>query len=148
MSKIILKSNNKTKEFAAQYAHNLIGGEVLALSGDLGAGKTTFTQGLAEGLGVKDKITSPTFVLMKQYKVTSHQSLVTSLVHIDAYRMQDEMDALSIGLTDYFNKPDTVTVIEWPENIIKILPNNTIWINFKHINENTREIVISNKFND
>lgn len=163
---IITKSNLETKKFAQEFADNLKGGEIIALSGDLGAGKTTFTQGLAKGLGIKDKITSPTFVLMKQYgarveskgkegknliqkqRLQSNSNLLLkplTLVHIDAYRMQDERDTLGIGICDFLGRSNTVTIMEWPEKIIKLLPKNTIWIKFKHINENTREIVISNR---
>lgn len=150
--KVTSNSPQTTKEIAIKVAKSLKGGGILALTGDLGAGKTCFTQGLAEGLSIKEKITSPTFVLMKQYKVTSHQpalprgrSLVTSLVHIDAYRMRSERDVLEIGVTDYLADPDTICVIEWPERIKKILPKNTIWIEFKHIDENKRQIIINDQ---
>ncbi|EKD56434.1 MAG: hypothetical protein ACD_58C00191G0001 [uncultured bacterium] len=154
---IITKSNVETKELAQKLAHSLKGGEVLALSGDLGVGKTTFTRGLAKGLGIEEKITSPTFVLLKQYKISQNLKLKTqnenlklkiknlNLIHIDAYRMRDEQDALNIGIADFLGRSDTITIIEWPEKIKQILPKNTIWINFKHINENKREIAISNK---
>lgn len=112
----------------------------MALSGDLGSGKTTFTQGLAEGLGIRDNITSPTFVLMKSYKLPA---ISYKLIHIDAYRMDSEQDALSIGITDYLREPNTICVIEWPEIIEKLLPKNTIWIQFKHMDENSREITIN-----
>lgn len=166
MKKIKLISAENTKQFASNFASNFKGGEVIALIGDLGAGKTTFTQGLAKGLGIKENITSPTFVLMKQYRVrvqskskekktlTQKQGLQSysnlllkplTLVHIDAYRMENEQDALSIGVIDYLGRKDTICVIEWPEKIKKILPKKTIWIKFEHINENYRQIIISDK---
>lgn len=122
----------------------------MALSGDLGSGKTTFVQGLAKELGVKGKITSPTFVLMKQYTVIQNaefrmQNVSLKLIHIDCYRMKSVEDALGIGITDYLGQPDSICVIEWPEKIKKILPKNTIWIKFKHINESSRRISISNE---
>lgn len=136
----------------------------MALSGDLGSGKTTFTQGLVESLGVKERITSPTFVLMKQYRVRvkskskekknliqkqglqSDSNLLfkpLTLVHVDAYRMKNEQDAIGIGIFDYLGKSDAITVIEWPERMIKILPKSTIWIKFEYIDENSRKITLN-----
>lgn len=170
--KIISQSNCQTKQFASKIAKELVGGEILALSGDLGSGKTTFTQGLAKGLGINEKVTSPTFVLMKQYRVRvnlpagkagskskekknliqkqglqSDSNLLLkplALVHIDAYRMKDEQDALGIGITDYLGRSDIITVIEWPEKVKKILPKGTIWVKFEHVNGSSRLISINN----
>lgn len=139
---IVSHSSEETKKFAQQLAANLKGGEVIALKGDLGAGKTTFTQGLAKGLGIKERIQSPTFVLLKEHEVKSKKLKVKSLIHIDCYRLKSANDALSIGLTDYLSKRDTICVIEWAEKIKKILPKNTIYIKLEHIKENSRKIVI------
>lgn len=136
---------------AAEIARNLKGGEVLALSGELGGGKTTFTKGLAEGLGIKEPITSPTFVLLKEYNILRpkvHLAGVpkrVKLIHIDAYRVETIEDIKSIGIEDYLNRDDVIMVIEWAEKIQEILPDNTININFEFVDENTRRISIKKR---
>jgi len=106
----------QTRAFGAKLARELKGGEIIALVGHLGSGKTTFIKGLAKGLGVKDTITSPTFVLMKIYK-TKHKS-IRKFVHVDCYRVPG-IELASVGLTDYLNQPDTVVAIEWAEKLPK-----------------------------
>jgi len=105
---------------------------VLALSGNLGGGKTTFLQGLAKGLGIKEKILSPTFVVMKRFN---------NFYHIDCYRMKDEKDASALNLKEIIANPKNIVAIEWPERIKKILPKNTIKITFKFLDDKTREII-------
>lgn len=107
-------------------AKTLCGGEVLALTGDLGAGKTTLIKGIAQGLGIKKIITSPTFVLMKIYSINKAQRTIHKLVHLDCYRLKSAQDILNIGAQEYFGRPDTVVVIEWAEKIKPILPKNAI----------------------
>ncbi len=124
MSKIITKSEKETFDFAKKYAQELKGGEVIGLIGDLGAGKTVFAKGLAAGLGIKDTITSPTFVLMKIYQTGGRKNIKT-LCHIDAYRVKSAQDILAIGAEEYFNRPDTVSMIEWADKVKKILPQET-----------------------
>src|SRR5437588_9312651 len=104
------KSSEETKNLAKQLAEGLKGGEVVLLYGDLGAGKTTFVQGLGEGLGIKDKVLSPTFVLRRFYggKI--------NLVHYDFYRLESERDLESLDLEEDLNEGNVV-VIEWPERI-------------------------------
>ena len=104
---------------------------VLGLSGNLGGGKTTFLQGFAKGLGIKEKILSPTFVIMKRFK---------NFYHIDCYRVKNEKDILELGWEEIINNPKNIIAVEWPEKIKSILPKNAILINFKFIDENTREI--------
>jgi tRNA threonylcarbamoyladenosine biosynthesis protein TsaE len=104
---------------------------VLGLSGNLGGGKTTFLQGFARGLGIKEKILSPTFVIMKRFK---------NFYHIDCYRLKDEKDILELGWKEIISNPKNIVAVEWPEKIQKVLPQNTIFINFKFIDEKTREI--------
>jgi len=93
---------------------------IITLSGDLGAGKTTFTKGFAEGLGVKETITSPTFSLMNVYPVPEHPE-IKHFIHIDTYRLEDEEDLLAIGVEDYLGAEGTIVMIEWPEKIPGIL---------------------------
>lgn len=142
---IITNSSKETKKFAREFAKDLKGGEVLALVGELGAGKTTFVQGLTEGLGIKDKIQSPTFVILKEYSIKNSKSEIKNFIHIDCYRLKSVKDALSVGISDYLGHPSTVTVIEWASQIEKILPKNTIWIKFEHVSENKRKISVMEK---
>jgi tRNA threonylcarbamoyladenosine biosynthesis protein TsaE len=106
---------NDTLALAASLAAKCQGGEVFALSGPLGAGKTVFAKGLAAGLGVCDTVTSPTFVIMKVYPATLPGTGITRFVHIDAYRLRSAADLDAIGAPEYIGAPDTVTVIEWAE---------------------------------
>jgi len=142
MKKIILKGEGATILFARKIADKLKGGEVILLSGDLGAGKTTFTRGLGKALGVKQNVNSPTFVVMKVYHANT--AMVNKLVHIDAYRLESGRDLMNIGAMEYFGAEKTVTVIEWPEKVSDILPNNTININIKNTGEDSREFIVKN----
>jgi len=104
---------------------------VLALCGNLGGGKTTFLQGFAKGLGIKDKILSPTFVIMKRFK---------NFYHVDCYRLNSERDAAELGLKEIIANPNNIVAIEWPERIKKLIPKSAMKISFKLIDETTREI--------
>lgn len=142
--KKLLNSAEETIEYGINFAKKLKGGEVLALTGDLGSGKTTFIKGLAEGLRVADNITSPTFVILKNYPILTSDSHLRGglFVHIDAYRAETIEDIKSVGIEDYLNRDDVIMAIEWAEKIQDILPKNTINITFKHLDENKREIKI------
>lgn len=140
MKKIITKSENETLDLAKKISQDFKGGDIIGLIGDLGAGKTTFTKGLASGLGIKKNISSPTFVFMKVYDVKNN-SKIKNFVHIDAYRINSEDDIEAIGAPEYFERDDTVTVIEWANNIKKLLPKNYRVISLKNISENEREII-------
>lgn len=140
MKKIITNSEKETIELAKEYTSSLKGGEVIGLIGELGAGKTIFTKGLAKGLGIKQVVNSPTFVLMKIYEVRSKKLEVRSLVHIDAYRVKTPADLTAIGAEEYFNRPDTVTVIEWADRIKKILPKKARMVRINNKGENKRII--------
>ena len=104
---------------------------VLGLSGNLGGGKTTFLQGFAKGLGVKDKVLSPTFVVMKRFG---------RFYHFDCYRFDKPEDALELGWKEIVSNPKNIVAVEWPKKIKKVLPKDTILINFKFIDKNKREI--------
>ncbi|MBO7508297.1 MAG: tRNA (adenosine(37)-N6)-threonylcarbamoyltransferase complex ATPase subunit type 1 TsaE [Clostridia bacterium] len=131
-------SNNlqDTKQIAFDFEKGLVGGEVITLSGDLGAGKTTFTQSLAKAMGIDEPITSPTFTLMNQY-----QGKKLKLYHFDMYRIEDIDEILETGLTEYFGNTDAVCVIEWAENISMLLPKNKIEIKIEKLGENSRKFV-------
>ncbi len=92
---------------------------VLALKGDLGGGKTTFLQGFAKGLGIKEKILSPTFVIVKKYKIQNYY-------HIDCYRIQKPKEILELGFKEIVSDPRNIVAVEWAERINKILPKDTI----------------------
>lgn len=111
--------------FGQEMAKRLKANAVLALSGDLGAGKTTFVQGLALGLGIDEPICSPTFVTLNLYDGKR------PLYHFDLYRLKDETDFLRQGFEEYFGKGG-ITAIEWPERIASILPKDIIRIEFLH----------------
>ncbi len=138
--KHLTNSEQQTLKLGEQLAKTLTGGQVVALSGDLGAGKTVFTKGLARGLGLKKSITSPTFILMNLYPIKDGP--VKKFVHIDCYRLKHSSDLENIGALEYFNQPDTVVVIEWANNVKKILPKNRINIAIKIKDANNREITI------
>ncbi|MEA1963254.1 MAG: tRNA (adenosine(37)-N6)-threonylcarbamoyltransferase complex ATPase subunit type 1 TsaE [Patescibacteria group bacterium] len=148
MNKIITNSEQETFDWAKNFARELKGGEVIGLIGDLGAGKTVFAKGLAEGLGIKKTVNSPTFVIMKIYMVknapargwsaSGGKSEIRNLAHIDAYRLKSEEDIIAIGADEYFARKDTITIIEWPENIKKCLPKKTIYVNICIKKENKR----------
>lgn len=132
-----------TQNIAKEIAHTLKGGEILAFTGDLGAGKTTFCQALAKELGVKHNVNSPTFVIMKIYPV-ENGSPIKNLVHIDAYRINSFSDLEAIGATEYFSREDSVVLIEWAEKIRNSLKDTHILLNFD-IHNDIRRITISIK---
>lgn len=115
---------------------------VIALSGNLGAGKTTLTQELAKLLEVKENIVSPTFVIMKIYKINSKKfkSHFKQLVHIDAYRLESPDELLKIGWNELEGDKDNLIIIEWPEKVAKHLPDNIYLIKLKHKDDQTRVV--------
>lgn len=135
----ISNSDKETKKIAKDLAKTLKGGEVVGLVGNLGAGKTTFTQGLAKALGVTNTVTSPTFVLMKVYPV-NHQS-IKQLCHIDAYRITSYEDLVAIGAIDYLEASDCITVIEWADRVSLLLPKNSQIIELTNTIEGGRKII-------
>lgn len=134
----ITKDAAATKALGRKIADQLKGGEVLALVGDLGAGKTTFIQGLAQGLGIKQNIISPTFILMRSYKADSDKMLY----HLDLYRLEQDFDKefQNLGLGDIWGKPQNLVVIEWADKAKELLPKNTKWIEFEYLGEDERTV--------
>lgn len=124
-------SEHETKEIAETLASLIKPGTVITLEGDLGAGKTTFTKGLAKGLEIKRAVTSPTFTILKQYEGT------LTLNHIDAYRLEDSEE--DIGLDDYIYG-DGVTVIEWAKFIDDFLPTERLTLTIEFIDERKRKL--------
>lgn len=114
---------------------------IIAMSGDLGAGKTTLTQEIAKKLGVRDMVVSPTFVIMKIYKTNLKSDLLTGikrLIHIDAYRLERAKDIEKIGWKNIYEDKENLIIIEWPENIKNYLDSKCHYVYLKHIDEETR----------
>jgi len=132
-------SSQETQELAIKVAKKISKGSVMALYGELGTGKTTFTRYLAEGLGLKARVQSPTFVIARKY---ANKDIV--LNHLDLYRLTSRQEAEEIGIEDFLESRDCITVIEWPEIIENLLPEETIRIYFEDIDENGRKIKIQN----
>ncbi|MDO8183625.1 MAG: tRNA (adenosine(37)-N6)-threonylcarbamoyltransferase complex ATPase subunit type 1 TsaE [bacterium] len=139
----ISHSPEETAAVASDLLHRLGRGpraRVLGLRGNLGAGKTTFTQALAKSLGVGEIVTSPTFVIEKVYQLAPNAPF-HHLVHIDAYRLESPAELAHLGFDDLLADAGNLMVVEWPERVAELLPPNTIMIDFTFINDHTREII-------
>lgn len=134
----VTASPEETIEFAKTIGQNLKGGDIIAYIGGLGVGKTTFTRGICEGLGIGDIVTSPTFSLVNEYK---SDKINKTLYHFDMYRILDSLDLETTGFYDYMSDRN-ILAIEWSENISEALPENTIYIKITRLDENKREIEI------
>jgi len=146
LAKEILKNKKKKRVFK----ENNLPTEralVLGLEGELGGGKTTFLQGFARGLGIKEKILSPTFVIMKKFKICenscSNSDKFANFYHIDCYRIQKPKEILDLGFKEIISNPKNIVAIEWADHICKILPKDIFWLKFEFINKNSRRITLS-----
>ena len=131
MAKFISKSSEQTLEFAKQYAKTLRAGDVVVLDGEMGAGKTLFSKGVALGLGIQEEVTSPTYAYMNDYD--------GRLFHYDCYRIESVEQAEQLGLADYFDMGG-ICLVEWAQNIAPLLPRVVKRVVISKINENEREI--------
>ena len=136
-------SPKETKQVAEKLAKTLDAGSVVALFGDLGAGKTVFVQGLAKGLGIKRRVISPTYVFMRAYPFLHHKKPLT-FYHIDLYRGQDSGDFKNLGLEEVFSS-DAIVVLEWAEKIIEVLPKKRIDVIINAAGEKIRKISIKKR---
>lgn len=184
---IITKSTQETKEFGEKFANNLVGNRmqdtrykgksalIIALSGELGSGKTTFVQGLATGLGIKQRIVSPTFIIMRKYRIslnarphpipahrcysvaggresvsgaTKHRLPYSNFYHVDLYRLEENMkeEVRNLGLEDIWKDPKNIVVIEWVDKIKNSLPQNSISVKFENLGGERRKISIFKKY--
>ncbi|MDD2766889.1 MAG: tRNA (adenosine(37)-N6)-threonylcarbamoyltransferase complex ATPase subunit type 1 TsaE [Candidatus Moranbacteria bacterium] len=138
---IITHSALETSAFGQKFSEEIAGGTLICLRGDLGAGKTTFTQGLLLGLGAERPFVSPTFVIMKQYNLSRPVNGIERVYHVDAYRVKSQ-DFTTIGFEEWLEDTKGIVILEWPERVETLLPSKRIEIHFKSISENEREISI------
>jgi len=141
MVKIISKSEAQTKKVAGLLAQEIIkkplktnGAVLIGMEGELGSGKTMFAQGFAKELGIHQRITSPTFVLIKKYR---------NLYHIDCYRLNKPKELLNLDFKEIISNPKNIILIEWAEKVKSILPDDIIWINFEVVSPRERKIIIN-----
>ncbi len=140
---VLSRSTQETEELAKRLAAQLKPGDILALYGDLGSGKTTFTSYLVSALGIEKRVQSPTFVILRRYAAES-AGKIKAVNHLDLYRVQSKEEVEDLGLPELFSEPNSITVIEWPEIAEEFLPKDTIKINFEYVDENTRRIYAQN----
>ena len=139
-------SPSRTKKIGEKLAKKILKShqgkeaKILSLVGDLGGGKTTFLQGFAKGLGIKEKILSPTFIIMRKFSIFNFQ--FSNFYHIDCYRIKKPKELLDLGFKKIISDPKNIVAIEWADRVRKIIPKHTIWIKFEFINKETRRIVI------
>lgn len=155
----ITSSAKQTQKSGELLAQELKSGVVICLTGDLGSGKTTFTQGLLKGLKVKGPHTSPTFLVMKHYKKEIPKSKTQNpnktqnpkdnppaggqnIYHVDAYRVKTK-DVLNLGWEEIVADPNNIIIVEWADRIKKIIPKNCLWVKFEWADENKRKIIFS-----
>lgn len=140
--KYIASNTYELKEIAETLLSKLSQGEsavVVALSGDLGAGKTTFTKEFADLLGVKEVVASPTFVIERVYPIDTKG--FTTLIHIDAYRMETAEEILRLGWEEIIADPKNIIMIEWPEKVEEAIPKNAIKMSFEHGETENQRII-------
>ena len=149
MKKFVSNNPKELKKIAKDLAVNLMsrfrldiggGALVLALIGDLGSGKTTFARAFAEGLGVKEKIKSPTFIIFRKSNIKNKNFLY--FYHFDVYRINSEKEILKLGWEEIISNPENIVLVEWADKIENILPKNSVKINFKHLKGDKREMGI------
>lgn len=136
----ITKNRNQTMGLGRRLAETLMGGEVLCLSGELGAGKTTFVSGLVNYFKPDTRVLSPTFIIVRHYSIKHKR--IKYIYHIDLYRLDDLAAIDDLGIVELFNKSDTVLAIEWPEKMGELLPKDKIDINFHILSTNQRKLTI------
>ncbi|MBN2640112.1 MAG: tRNA (adenosine(37)-N6)-threonylcarbamoyltransferase complex ATPase subunit type 1 TsaE [Victivallales bacterium] len=140
MNKQTVETHNEqeTADFAARLSMELGGGTVLALHGDLGAGKTVFARGFARGLGITEPVSSPTYTIIQEYKLPQDKWFY----HMDLYRIDDYRSALAFGVEEYLEDSNAYILLEWPLRIKELLPTSTRHIYIEHLSENSRRIIV------
>jgi tRNA threonylcarbamoyladenosine biosynthesis protein TsaE len=146
MEKFQTKSEKETEKLGEEIGKKILKeklgkvAKVIALEGDLGGGKTTFLKGFAKGLGIKEKILSPTFILIRKFQIPSTK--FQNFYHIDCYRIEKIKEILNLGFREIIKDPKNIVAIEWADKIKKILPKKVIKIKFKILGKKEREILI------
>ena len=135
------RTAQETQALGKALAEELHGGEIICLVGELGAGKTTFSQGFLAGFKIPGPYTSPTFVIMKEYKIKNN---IGRIYHIDAYRV-GEKNILDLGFQEIISGGKNVVIIEWADKIRKIIPQNSIWIKFELLDQDKRKISVTSE---
>lgn len=146
METFVTDNPKQTAKIAAALAKRMKGGEVLALIGDLGAGKTTFAQAFAKVLGVKERVQSPTFIFMHEHRLRKPGNReqgtgVRYFVHADAYR-GGVAELRGIGIEEYFGRPDAVVLVEWADRVQRLLPKRRITVRLKHLGGDRRRLTL------
>ncbi|MHC4991722.1 MAG: tRNA (adenosine(37)-N6)-threonylcarbamoyltransferase complex ATPase subunit type 1 TsaE [Planctomycetota bacterium] len=137
---LVTQSARETADFARRLAERLRPGDLVALHGELGAGKTTFVRGLAEGLGLDPgQVSSPTFVLCQEYE---DSDAVRRLAHIDAYRLGGVEELEGLGFDELLRSGDVVVAVEWAERIAPALPDERVDVDLEHENEQSRRLTL------
>lgn len=135
-------SDKETRELGEKLAQEITPGALICLRGDLGAGKTTLTQGFLQGLGAERPYTSPTFVIMKQYELRApSETGIERIYHADAYRIESK-DFKELGFAEWCDDPRGIVILEWPERIVEILPGQRTEISLESFSENERKITV------
>lgn len=134
-------SSKGTQKLGEGFAQKALKGRkgalVIALQGELGAGKTTFVQGFLKGIGLKKRAQSPTFIIMRRHRLHPRPGLASgrqlkNVFHVDAYRLKEAKHLAALGFKEIAADPHNVILVEWPERVKRILPKGTIWISFRH----------------
>ena len=145
---LFTESAEQTQEVGKKLATSLIEGKktkfTASLVGELGSGKTTFVQGFARGLGIRERIISPTFILMRKYEIRSKPRGLLDFYHVDLYRLEENPheEILNLGLTDIWGKEGNVVLVEWGEKIKDLFPKDSFLIEFKNLGEERRKITV------
>lgn len=143
----ITNSPEETFALGKKISKTVSSGGILALIGELGGGKTVFVKGLALGLGIKNQILSPTFNLIKEYEISKKEKVISKksaarFYHLDLYRIIGTKEVLGLGLKEILENKKNIVAIEWAERAKKILPQETIWVEFSYLRDNKRKIII------
>jgi len=133
-------SPEQTQRLGVRLGELLRPGDLVCLEGALGAGKTCLAQGIGRGCGVAESLISPTFTFIHEYQRPKNGS---ALFHVDLYRIANAQEAFGLGLYDYFDDPTAIMLIEWPERIQEILPQENLWILLRHLKGNKRILLFS-----
>ncbi len=134
----ISRSPEQTRRVGARLGQLLRGGEVICLQGPLGAGKTVLAQGIGRGWGAATSLVSPSFVLIREHRRPTGDQI---LLHVDFYRLEDPQEVLGLGLEDWLEDPEVVTLIEWPERAMEMLPPERLWVRLEFADTERRRLL-------